>query len=126
MTKLPLFFVLSLLLIVANNLFFGMHELTFVHGFQVVLEILLFLYFTWSMFTIKVDYFPKKYEIPLFIAFIFAARSTESIVRKLLIRYSPEFYQAYKLYIFAFSIILFLVIVYFLQKSIGKKHVKID
>jgi hypothetical protein len=120
MMKSPLFFVLSLILVIANNLLFSMHEQSFVHGLQTILGIFLCIYFTWGMLNVTVGYFPKKYEIPLFIAFIVVARSTESIIRKFLIHYFPEFYQEYKLYIFALSILIFLSVVYFLQKSIKK------
>lgn len=120
MLKSPLYFVLSLLLIVVNNLLFSMHESAIMHCIQVIGGILLCFHFTWSMLNITSSYFPKKYEIPLFITFIVVARSTESIIRKSLIHYFPEFYQEYKLYIFALSIFVFLTVVYFLQKSIKK------
>ena len=103
-----------------------MHEQSFVHGLQIVLGISLCFHFTWSMLNITAGYFPKQYEIPLFIAFIVVARSTESIIRKSLIQYYPEFYQEYKLYIFALAIIVFLVVIYFLQRVIGQKHIKAD
>jgi hypothetical protein len=126
MLKSPLFFVLSLILVVANNLLFSMHEQSFVCGLQTILGVLLCFHFTWSMLNITAGHFPKKYEIPLFIAFIIVARSTESIIRKSLILYSPEFYQEYKLYIFALAILLFLAVVYCLQRVIGQKRIKAD
>lgn len=121
MLKSPLFFALSLLIIIVNNLLFGRYEQSYVHGLQIVLGILLCFHFAWSMLNITAGYFPKQYEIPLFIAFIVVARSTESIIRKSLILYSPEFYQEFKLYIFALAILIFFVTVYFLQNKIRAK-----
>ena len=120
MLKSPLIFVLSLILVIVNNLMFSMHEQSFMHGLQTILGVSLCIHFTWGMLNVTAGYFPEKYEIPLFIAFIVVARSTESIIRKSLIHYFPEFYQEYKLYIFALSILVFLTVVYFLQKSIRK------
>lgn len=76
------------------------------------------------MINISADFFPKKYEIALFIVFIFMARLTESIIRKYLMLYFAEFYQNYKLYIFALAIVIFLVVVYFLQKSRVKRDIE--
>ena len=103
-----------------------MHKQSFVHGMQIVFGVLLCFHFTWSMLNITSSYFPKKYEIPLFIAFIVVARSTESIIRKSLIHYFPEFYQEYKLYIFALAISVFLIVIYFIQRIIGQKGIKIN
>lgn len=77
------------------------------------------------MLNISRDYFPKKYEIPLFISFIIAARSTESIVRKALIAYYPNFYEEYKLYIFGFSLLVVLLIVYYVNRHNKRKKASI-
>ena len=109
--------VLSFLIIITNNLFFNLHDLQGLHSFQVVLAIILLLIFTNKLWHFTHDFFPKKFEIPLFIAFIIVGRSTESIVRKALIKYAPVFYDEYKLYIFAVSIIIFLILVYLTKKK---------
>ncbi len=98
-----------------------MHEGAIIHCIQVIVGILLCFHFTCSILNTTAD-FPKQYEIPLFIGFIVVARSTESIIRKSLINYYPDFYQDYKLYIFAIVLAIFLVVVYFLQKSIKSSN----
>lgn len=117
MLKSSLLFFIALVIIISNNAFFNIFETSLLHIIQVIGGVFMFFYFVISMINVTSDYFPKKYDILLFISFIFAARSTESLVRKYLVLYYPTFYDAYKLYIFGFSIVILLMIVYFVNKK---------
>ncbi|MBL1408669.1 hypothetical protein [Sphingobacterium faecale] len=118
--KIDYFFIAGVLLIIVNNLLFGIHQVTMLHGFQLFVSLLLLLFCIRKMMQFTFDKLPKKYEIPLVIAFILMARNTESIVRKGLIAYYPDFYQANKLYIFIVAVVLFFAVTFIFYQRVRR------
>lgn len=119
--KSALFLIITLLVIITNNMMFTMHEYTLVHVLQICIGVVLLVLFTWSMTLLSSNYLPKKYEMGFLFGFIFAARSTESILRKYLVAYHAAFYEAYKLYLFAGAVVLLLLGLYYMRQIVKSK-----